>query len=236
MRYGSHCRWASKFLTDAYLLHTSLVESLHLIARAIEASLRSRCRCCAISIQIYPERSFQVHRADKSRLLVKTRLFILQMEWPFFSPNTESVSQKQRSVSCLKRIKSMLYIPLRQSFGRICSCTRTHTHGMAIRYTYSERARAGTESGILMASRLRLRVLFCKHTFLVGGWSILCANRKQKGEKRNAWQRNFTPPLAFQLQAASEQERMYYLQTTAILQFSFRSLCTLIYVCAGRLP
>lgn len=109
MGYGSRCRWASKFLTDAYLLQTrSLVESLHLIARAIEASLRSRFCCCAISIQIYPERSFQVHRADKSRLLVKTRLSILQMEWPFFSPYSESVSQKQRSVSCLKRIKSML--------------------------------------------------------------------------------------------------------------------------------
>jgi hypothetical protein len=47
-----------------------------------------------------------------------------------------------------------------------------HAHA-AIRYLYSKRAGTGGNR-ILMVSRLRLRVLFCKHTFLVG-WSILRA-------------------------------------------------------------
>lgn len=111
----------------------------------MEASLRSRFRCrCAISIQIYPERSFQVHRADKSRLLVKTRLFILQIEWPFFSPSTvESVSQKQRSVSCFKKESSRASesSSLRQAAVswdcEIRSCARTHA---AIRYLFGAAA------------------------------------------------------------------------------------------------
>jgi hypothetical protein len=89
-------------------------------------------RRCAISIQIYPERSFQVHRADKSRLLVKTRLFILQIEWPFFSARAvESVSQKQRSVSCLKKESSRASEFL--SFSQLGILAHAHA---AIRYTY----------------------------------------------------------------------------------------------------